>query len=368
MPQVRGQVEGQIPPPSIDSLLSSCSKYTRQFWGSPPSSQGCRAGLLPGLCRRVPPDPKGSHPTPAPPQSLCPCLCCIFGPGAAEPPTRGWQRAGRDGQGIFPNSSPSPPNSALASQPRGHPFGGGMEALAGRHAATPVLPVGSYDRDTPPIPQLPPPPSPMLPERGATCKPWGLLPTPTPCPYRLGRSAAMAGRWWHRGGAQGGGATPGRKRRRFVMQRNCSRRERWGDASPPRRALTPAADTPGPPQLPAPRTWQNSWAERGPRTHQHAASRARGCRSARPTGPRTPFAGSQPWRWLRVMLMAKSCSRTPRPRWRGAPRETPVASVGRAKGTWGRRCPGSSGAKHHPQMPQRRSPDRSPCACSLFGL
>lgn len=108
-PQAQVQAEGCIPPPSIDSLLSSCPKRTRRFWGSPPPFPGLLTWASPRAVLLSLPDPRGSHPTPAPPQSLCPRLCCTFGPGAAEPPARGWQGAGRDGQGILPSSSPSPP-------------------------------------------------------------------------------------------------------------------------------------------------------------------------------------------------------------------------------------------------------------------
>jgi len=220
------------PPPSTDSLLSSCPKGIRQFWGSPPFP-----GPLPGLWV-IAPLTTGATSHPAPPQHLW----CSFGPGTAGRPSR----VGREGAGLArAPSSPSP--SVLASQPRGHPFGGGTEA--GPRAATPVLPAGSDDRDTPDSP---------APTAAFTRAPQNRgdpSPPRHPVPVTGGLDGTEVGARW---GAQGGDATPGRKQRRFVMQRNCRRRQQRGDASPGRRALTPAADTPGSPQLPAPRAPQST--------------------------------------------------------------------------------------------------------------
>lgn len=236
------------------------------------------------------PKPKGVTHPPVPPQSLCLCLCCTFGAGTAELPTWGQRGAGRDGQNILPFK---PPPLSRSIPGGGHPFGRGQRHHQGDLPAPPSR-LRTLTTKTPP--DSPAPTAAFAHAARAGCNPQtvGTPPRPDTLPHTLslsprgerGDRTEVVALW----GVQGGDATPSRKRRRFVMQCNCSRRQRWGDASPACRALTPAADTPSPLQLPAPHARQNSWAERGPRTHR---AKPEGAAPLTPRGPRKPFVSSQ---------------------------------------------------------------------------
>lgn len=91
------------------------------------------------------PKPKGVTHPPVPPQSLCLCLCCTFGAGTAELPTRGQRGAGRDGQNILPFKPTPPPGAA----PGGSSLWQRTEAPAGQPASTPISLADSDNQDTP---------------------------------------------------------------------------------------------------------------------------------------------------------------------------------------------------------------------------
>lgn len=165
--------------------------------------------------------------------------------------------------------------------------------------ATPISPAGSNDQDTPPISRHLHPCC----QRGVNLQTVGSPPRPDALSLSPGDGTEVVAPR----GAQGGGATPGRKPRRFVMQRNCSHRVMHRRRAAPSRLR---------PILPLPRNYrQNSQAERA-RRHP-------------------PFGSSRRQQWLHVTAMANACPRTPGPRLRGHPPSP--AGVGSAKGTWGRR-------------------------------
>lgn len=138
-----------------------------------------------------PPDPRGSHPTPAPPQSLC----CTFGPEAGReraehphpplpaPPTLPWHHS--------PGTAPSRPQAPTTKTPPNSP------------APTPAFAHAAGE--------------------GCNLQTAGTPPRPDTRPQALslspGEARGAGGEVVAWRGAPGGGATPGRKRRWFVTQR-----------------------------------------------------------------------------------------------------------------------------------------------------
>lgn len=138
------------------------------------------------------------------------------------------------------------------------PSAGGQRHRQGDAPAVPSHPQAPTTKH-PPIPHPPP-------QRGATRQPWG-----------PGWDTGAVARGGHREVVPPPAGSSVASLCNIIAAAGSR-----GDASPSRRALTPAADTPGIPQLPAPRARRNSRAE-PPRPHSRRQSPR--CRSARPAGP-----------------------------------------------------------------------------------
>lgn len=260
------------------------------FGVCPPLPRAPELGFSQGCVVVVIPQTQGGHAPPCPSPKPLPVPLLYFWSWDSRAAHLGPAGSGQGWPEHPPIQAPPPPQE----HPRGgHPFGRGQRHHQGDLPAPPSR-LRTLTTKTPP--DSPAPTAAFAHAARAGCNPQtvGTPPRPDTLPHTLslsprgerGDRTEVVALW----GVQGGDATPSRKRRRFVMQCNCSRRQRWGDASPACRALTPAADTPSPLQLPAPHARQNSWAERGPRTHR---AKPEGAAPLTPRGPRKPFVSSQ---------------------------------------------------------------------------
>lgn len=185
----------------LTHCLTQCPICTRGFWGSPLLPQAAELGFCQGCVLSPMSQPKGVtfHPCPSPnPLSW-------FWAWESRADFPGLGRAGMS------RASSHPPQLHQHRSHRATPLAGRR-----RHQEGHLWPPPNHH----PAPMTKTPPNSLDPAAifPHAAGPQGSLPTPTPFPaLRANRpdgTEVVARR-----GAQGGGATPGRKRRRLVMQR-----------------------------------------------------------------------------------------------------------------------------------------------------